>query len=94
MYGVFQRLGACAESMMANVKRINPQTLKNAPIQSILMFIAFLSAMSLGTVKYAVIAVMTVKIVPTQKYHPHVVNSAVKPAKKMPMKKPSGAEAP
>lgn len=37
MYGVFQRWGACEESIMANVRRMRPLTIRKAPVQSILI---------------------------------------------------------
>ncbi len=96
IYGVFHCCGACEESMMANVKRMSPDTMSMDPSQSIFTFWAAFrfSMMSEGMVRYAVITVLADKIVPIQKYHPHLVYSAVMPAKKMPIQNPKGAHDP
>lgn len=72
---------------MANVNRMRPVTMRKAPSQSISTLTGefFLSWMSEGIVRYAVIAVAAVRTVPIQKYQPQVVYSAVTPAKKIPM---------
>lgn len=82
--------------MMANVKSIKPETIKVAPSQSILILVAVarFSAISDGMDRYAVMAVINERIAPIQKYQPQVVYSAVRPAKNIPTKNPSGAEAP
>lgn len=73
--------------MMANVKRIKPQTMSVPPSQSILGRVGEFrfSVMSDGIHRYDVTAEVADRIVPIQKYHPHVVYSAVTPAKKIPI---------
>ena len=82
--------------MIAKVKRISPETIKTLPGQSMdgLSGELRFSRTSDGMQRYAVMAVIVAKTAPIQKYQPHLVNSAVTPAKKIPMKKPMGAHAP
>jgi hypothetical protein len=82
--------------MMAKVKRMRPETIRTEPSQSIFGLVVELrfSIMSEGIVRYAVRAVTADRMVPIQKYHPHVVYSAVMPAKKVPIQHPMGALAP
>ena len=66
---------------------MRPVTIKTAPHQSMLGFVSELrfSEMSEGMVRYDVMAVIAVRMVPIQKYHPQEAYSAVTPAKKIPM---------
>ena len=88
MYGVCHCFGAWDESMIANVKRTRPMTVRIAPSQSILHLFDedCFSWISDGMVRYAVIVVVAARMQPIQKYQPQVVYSAVTPAKKMPTK--------
>lgn len=94
MYGVLQPCGALGDAVKENTIRTSPDTIKTVPGQSILIPSAARSSVSDGMDAYARKNEIALRIAPMKKYQRQLISCAASPAKKIPTKKPRGAQAP
>ncbi len=93
-YGVAHPLGAWDPSVMAKTIRISAGMIVIAPSQSILTCFPCFSSVCRGMQKKDTTPTMPSIMDPKKKNHRHVMSCVVRPAKNIPTKKPTGANAP